>query len=200
SHGFAGNNRILGIDFSAHYDFDRHRYLLLQAEFLTRKLDGTRYARHVHGDDEDDTEPLQRGFFRTFETDEHNHGDTGIPEVEQVPQTMTQSGFYAQLIYRFHRLWQIGARWDNLDKNSIRVDGLLQPLPGALNRYGFMMGFKLDSFLKLRLEYNINRFGYLDGMLKNYHELALHAVITIGKHGNHGTHGNSDAHGTHCAH
>ncbi|MCP4151830.1 MAG: hypothetical protein GY757_29065, partial [bacterium] len=47
SHGFAGNNRILGIDFSAHYDFDRHRYLLLQAEFLTRKLDGTRYARHV---------------------------------------------------------------------------------------------------------------------------------------------------------
>lgn len=169
--GFAGDTRIFGVDFTARYIIDSYRYISFQAEYLHRSMDGTRYDGH--GDDHggDDTHE-----------DEHGHD---APEVEGAAMEKKQSGLYAQLVYRFHRFWRFGARWDWLNRNRLTLDGETGDLSDNLNRYSFMLDFNPTEFSRIRLQYNMNRYAFYEGERKNYNELVLQFNLSIGAHGAH---------------
>jgi hypothetical protein len=170
-HGFAGDTRIFGFDTTLKYIIDSYRYISLQGEYLHRRMKGSRFALHEH--DEEDT---------TEDTDDHSHDAL---EVESADLLKKQSGWYTQLVFRFNKWWRFGSRWDSLKRNRIFLDDTALPLPENLNRYSFMVDFNPTEFSRIRLQYNINRYAYLDGERKNYNSLVLQFNMAIGAHGAH---------------
>ncbi len=167
AHGFSGNTKIFGIDVTAKYIIDSYRYLALQVEYISRTQKGTRYD--IHGDGEGhEGEEAHEAF-----------------EVEDNPFEKRQAGFYGQLVYRFHRLWRIGGRWDRLLKNDVQQDGNSRGLPENLNRYSFMMDHSPTEFSRVRLQYNINRYTTLENEPKHYQSIVLQFNLAIGAHGAH---------------
>jgi hypothetical protein len=116
------------------------------------------------------------------EEDEHGHE---APEVEVLPYEARQAGLYAQMVFRFHKAWRIGARWDRLNNNRVIRAGVPLDVPGNLDRYGFMMDYSPTEFSRIRLQYNINRYHYFEEERKNYNELILQFNLAIGAHGEH---------------
>ncbi|NIM11192.1 MAG: hypothetical protein GTO45_04310 [Candidatus Aminicenantes bacterium] len=161
SHGFAGDARIFGVNFTAKYIMDSYRYLVLQVEYMSRDMEGTRYTVH-----------------------EDNHEHEGF-EVESAPLEKKQAGLYAQLIFRLHKLWRLGARWDYLNKNHVILDGNPLGLSEKLNRYSFMVDYNPTEFSRIRLQYNINKYGYVEEARKNFHGFILQFNLAIGAHGAH---------------
>lgn len=173
AYAFAGDSKILGLDFTAKYIFSSYRYLSLQLEYLSRITTGLRYEVHEdhgepHGEDAD--------------AGDDNHD---APEVEIETHRKNQAGFYAQLIYRLHRLWRFGTRWDRLNKNNIRLNELHLELPQNLNRYSFMLDYSPSEFSRIRLQYNINRYTFLEDRPKNFHQFVIQFNLAIGAHGAH---------------
>lgn len=165
AHGFAGNTRLLGVDLTAKYIIDSYRHLAFQMEYLYRHGDGTRYG--------------------VLEGEEHAEDMHGAYEVEAAPMETKQSGLYAQLVYRFHKLWRLGVRWDFLNQNDIRLEGVSLVLPEKLNRYGFMSDFSPTEFSRIRLQYNINRYAFFEEERRDYHEIFLQFSVAVGAHGAH---------------
>ena len=172
-HGFAGNSKILGFDLTLKYIIDSYRSVTFQAEYITRKMEGTRYAVQESTDTAN-----------TLEEDDEAH-ENDVFEVAGAPMEKNQAGMYARLVYRFHKLWRLGAHWDWLNKNNVRLDGNSLDLPDTLNRYSFMIDFNPTEFSRIRLQYNINRFAYSEGERKNYHEVVVQFNLAIGAHGAH---------------
>jgi hypothetical protein len=171
-HGFAGDSSILGLDFTAKYLLDSYRYIAFQGEYMYRRMEGTRF--HIS----------EREAARLVEQmDEHE--EDGAYEVENAPMIKKQSGFYAQLVYRFHRWWRLGVRWDSLIKNRVFLDGTLTDLPGRFNRYGIMLDFSPTEFSRIRMQYNNNDHAFLEGKREKFHEFVLQFNFAIGAHGAH---------------
>jgi hypothetical protein len=171
-HGFAGDAKILGFDFTVKYIIDSYRSVTLQAEYISRNMDGTRYGVHEHEDHGNSHQ----------EEEEHEHD---VFEVDGAPLEKNQAGLYTRLVYRFHKLWRLGAHWDWLNKNNIRLDGNSLELPDTLNRYSFMIDFNPTEFSRIRLQYNLNRFAYHEGGRRNYHGFVVQFNLAIGAHGAH---------------
>jgi hypothetical protein len=164
-YGFAGDTRIFGLDVIAKYILSSYTYLALQMEYMTRNMDGTFYQVHAHENE-----------------GEHEHEEF---EVEGAAMEKNQAGLYAQLVYRFHKIWRLGARWDCLNKNDITREDNPSGLPEKLNRYSFMLDFSPTEFSRIRLQYNINRFAYFEGERRNYNGFLLQFNLAIGAHGAH---------------
>jgi hypothetical protein len=164
--GFNGDTRIFGIDVYAKYIIDSYRYLSFQFEYMNRDMEGTRY----------DLQNEEQG------EEAHDHEAF---EVEANPFAKKQAGLYAQLIFRFHRSWRMGVRWDALNKNDVRLAGDSLGYPGDLNRYSFMIDHNPTEFSRVRFQYNINRYGYLDGVPKHFNQFVLQFNMAIGAHGAH---------------
>ncbi len=149
-HAFSGTTGIFGVDVYAKYIIDSHRYLSFQGEYLARKITGWQY--NVLNNDLD-------GF-----------------KVERLPMTKKQAGGYAQLIYRFHKTWRLGVRWETLQKNA---------LADNLNRYSVMLDYSPTEFSRIRLQYNRNQFQFIGDKRKDYNEFVLQFNVAIGAHGAH---------------
>ncbi|MCU0289130.1 MAG: hypothetical protein MUF15_22395 [Acidobacteria bacterium] len=170
-HGFAGHSSVMGVDFTVKYLLSSYTYLALQGEYLYRSMRGSRFLVYEPGES-------------TAYEEEHEHGQEGY-EVVESPLNKKQAGFYAQLVFRFHRLWRLGARWDQLNKNNITLDRVLLDLPGKLSRYSFIMDFSPTEFSRIRLQYSYNDYAFRETGRKKYHELALQFNLSIGAHGAH---------------
>ncbi len=97
----------------------------------------------------------------------------------------SQSGFYSELVYRFSKLWRTALRYDLLNRNNVLINGADSELPEDMKRYSFMIDYTPTEFSRIRLQYNNNRYLYLDGDLKTFSELNLQLNISIGAHGAH---------------
>lgn len=168
AYGFSGDTRIFGLDFTAKYIIDSYRHLTLQVEYLSRNMEGTHYGVHENGGHGHEGE--EPGEEEGEHEDEHDHE---LLEVEMNPFDKKQSGLYAQLVFRFHKLWRMGARWDWLNGND------------SLNRYSFMVDYNPTEFSRIRLQYNLNRFTFLEEERRNYSEFMVQFNLAIGAHGAH---------------
>lgn len=157
----AGNTRIFGIDFTTKYIIDSYRYISFQAEYLHRKMNGTRY--------------------NTANISEEIPGNVVTP----ISFDRNQSGGYAQLVYRFQRFWRIGANWDYLCRNREYIESFENINPEKLNRYSFMVDYNPTEFSRIRIQYTIDNASYLDGQRKNYHGFSMQFNLAIGAHGAH---------------
>jgi len=172
-HGFSGDSSILGVDFTAKYLLGSYTYLALQGEYLYRYLRGSRFLVHEAGESPGSQK----------EQEEHEHEDA--LEVDSAPMVKKQAGFYSQSVFRFHRQWRLGARWDRLNKNDVTLAGTLLDLPGQLNRYSVMVDFSPTEFSRIRLQYNYNGYAFHEGERKKYREFVLQFNLAIGAHGAH---------------
>lgn len=167
-HALKADSKILGIDLTAKYMLDSHRYLMWQSEFLHRKVEGTRYAY--------------------LDTDNDDIFDfTAMANLER-----KQSGLYTQVVWKFHQNWRAGFRYDLLDKNSIYLNGIRllktgegQPLNKDLYRYSFMTDYSPTEFSRIRLQYNHDKSRYLGAERKSINEIILQFNMSIGAHGAH---------------
>jgi hypothetical protein len=172
AHAFSGETHILGVDVFGKYIIDSYRYLSFQFEYLSRRMTGSYYSPFNPEGEHEGEEA----------NEEHNHE---FIEVETSPSEKTQAGFYSQFIFRFHRAWRIGMRWDSLHKNDVFLAGDRLKLPGNLNRYSFMIDHNPTEFSRVRFQYNINRYAFLDGVRKDSNEFVLQLNLAIGAHGSH---------------
>ena len=171
-HGFAGDSSILGLDFTVKYLIDSYRYIAFQGEYMCRSMEGTRF------------QVLEPGEIQSLEhMDEHE--EDGAYEVGDASMTKKQSGLYAQLVYRFHRCWRLGSRWDSLIKNDVSLNGIQSDLPEKLNRFGIMLDFTPTEFSRIRLQYSNNDYAFIEGNREKYNEFVLQFNIAIGAHGAH---------------
>jgi hypothetical protein len=175
-HGFAGDSSILGVDFTAKYLLSSYTYLALQLEYLHRSMRGSRFLVH---------EPGVSTVVEVEKESKTEHEDEEAYEVNSTPMTKKQAGLYVQAVFRFHRRWRLGARWDWLNKNNITLAGSFLDLPGQLNRYSVMVDFSPTEFSRLRLQYNNNSYAFHEGQQKKYHELVMQFNLAIGAHGAH---------------
>jgi len=155
-HGFAGNTTVWGMDLTAKYIIDSYRSLSIQAEYLTRKKDGTMY----------------------YTKSQENLPDHSSFEKEQ-------SGGYAEMIYRFHRLWRVGSRWDWLNRNRETENTVSNVLPENLNRYSFMVDYNPTEFSRIRFQYYIDRASFLGDVKRNNQGFSIQFNLAIGAHGAH---------------
>ena len=101
------------------------------------------------------------------------------------PFEKNQSGIYAQIVYRFHNLWRMGTRWDWLNTNQEKANGFTRQLPGNLHCFSFMIEYNPTEFSRIRVQYDIDRSAYLDGVRKNYGSLSVQLNLAIGAHAAH---------------
>lgn len=99
--------------------------------------------------------------------------------------TRKQSGFYSELVFRFSKLWRTAARYDQLNRNRVAVEGIGLHLPENMNRYSIMIDYSPTEFSRIRLQYNYNKYLYFEGDKKNFGELNLQLNIAVGAHGAH---------------
>lgn len=125
-----GTTRIYGLDLTAKYFIDSHRYLSWQSEYFYRHQDLT------VGSDPNPGNSAQA--FDIFAKEKN------------------QSGLYSQLVYKFAPRWKMGIRYDLLNLNDINVGGNQQPQPGGLDRYSAMLQFMPSEFSSFRLQLNRN--------------------------------------------
>ena len=99
--------------------------------------------------------------------------------------TKEQSGLYTQLIYGVDKNWQMGVRYDSINKNDIVVNGASQDQPTNLNKYSAMIEYHTSEFARFRLQYNRNNALYEEDEKQSVNTIILQANISIGAHGAH---------------
>lgn len=105
----------------------------------------------------------------------------------------TQSGWYAQAVYRFLPAWRVGVRHDRLDSGTL-ANGLASAPASGLTAADFpilaahrprrdtlMLDWSASEFARLRLQYarDKSRPGSADD------QIWLHYIVTLGAHGAH---------------
>lgn len=173
---FTGDTRLFGLDLTARWVLDSYRHLALEIEYIARRRKGTWYGAHDDGETHED---------ETHEDEGHEHEDEEPGAMEAAQLDKKQAGLYAQLVFRFHKLWRVGARLDLLNKNDVRLDGVREDLPQNLKRYGFMVDYSPTEFSRVRLQYDINRFAWYDEKAKHFHRVTLQLNVAVGAHGSH---------------
>ena len=158
-HAFSGESELYGIDLTVKHFFDSYSSLEWQTEYLSRKMEGTQYAK-------DDT------------------GAFVSPSL-----TKKQSGLYSQILYAPNKSWRMGARVDTILQNDIIKNNGTgeQPFsPENLNKYSAMVEYYTSEFARLRLQYNHNKALYdEDGKRNDINSIILQANFAIGAHGAH---------------
>lgn len=102
-------------------------------------------------------------------------------------QEKQQGGLYSQLVWRFDDpgRWRVGARFDLITQNSVKIDGVEQPLENLLTRYTAMLEYSPTEFARFRVQYAYDRSRYLDGARRDVHEVLLNVNVAVGPHGAH---------------
>lgn len=93
-----------------------------------------------------------------------------------------QSGFYCELLFKFSQKWKTGFRYESINKNEIKADGLLNILPENLNKSSFMVEYNISEFSRIRLQYDINKTLFLEDIQKDVNEISLQLNFTLGAH------------------
>lgn len=155
-----GATRIYGLDLTAKYFIDSHRYLSWQSEYFYRHQELT-----VGSDP--------------------NPGNSA-QAFDNFAKEKNQSGLYSQLVYKFAPRWKMGIRYDLLNLNDINAGGIQQPQPGGLDRYSAMLQFMPSEFSFLRLQFNRNNALFTGGGQREpVNEIFLEFTMAIGAHGAH---------------
>lgn len=107
------------------------------------------------------------------------HAEPTTTEVEA--QSITQSGFYAQLVYAQDQNWRYGFRYDNIYQNEFEF--LEDPLaPTPYDRYTLMSEYHFSEFSRVRLQYDYNN---AVEYTKSVQTLMLSINLAIGAHAAH---------------
>lgn len=162
--GMKGKTDLYGFDLTLKYSIDKDRFISLQSEYIYRKTSGTLYKAESHD----------------HEDEEGGHEHDAVPEAEASDIVKKQSGIYTQLVFRFHKNWSAGIRYDRIFKNDIKENSISASLPDNLYRWSGMLELKPSDLTKIRLQYNINRYKYSESLKKNHSELFLQLQFAIG--------------------
>jgi hypothetical protein len=139
---------------------------------------------------------LQGEYFRRRETGDLTFDDSAGSAVFGAlsdSYQSTQSGWYAQAVYRFTRQWRAGYRYDRLDHGSVAngiVDNGLGPTAADFpllmtehnpTRNTLMVDWSPTEFSRLRLQFasDKSRFNVSDN------QLVLQYILSLGAHGAH---------------
>ncbi len=156
---FAGRAQVFGADLTLKVLLDSIRYLSLQVEAMGRRDRGDRWELDA-----------LCGWSRR-------------------EQRGRQAGLYAQAVARLNKRLRLGARYDLIWQNDVRLAGVSQHLPENLARCTAMGEWNPTEFSRLRLQYTYDRSRHAQvyGLWQRepVHELALQVNITIGAHGAH---------------
>ncbi len=104
-------------------------------------------------------------------------------------QKIEQEGLYTQLVYAHDQNWRMGARYDTVYKNEIKVvEAALPSTP--YDRYTAMLEYHFSEFSRLRLQYNYNNALYAETAAGDYaredvQSLILSFNFAIGAHAAH---------------
>lgn len=116
---------------------------------------------------------------------EGRHYEGTLASAEE--QRVVQEGLYTQLVYAPDQNWRMGARYDSVYKNDIRLVEL--PLPSTpYERYSAMLEYHFSEFSRLRLQYNCSTALYMAGteyQNVDVQSLILSLNISIGAHAAH---------------
>ena len=156
-HAFSGDSELYGVDLTVKHFFDSYSSLEWQTEYLSRKMEGTQYAKHP---------------------------TTGA--LVSANLTKEQSGLYSQILYAPNKSWRMGVRLDSILTNDVISNGVNQNKPDDLNKYSAMVEYYTSEFARLRLQYNHNKALYdEDGRRNDINSIILQANFAIGAHGAH---------------
>ncbi|MCS6957150.1 MAG: hypothetical protein RMK75_01650 [Aquificaceae bacterium] len=120
--------------------------------------------------------------FRDQDGTEYEFENGGL---EQKGVNKKQSGFYAQLVGRFHKQWRAGLRYELINKNDVKVGGNKVSTPDNLPAYYAMIEYSPTEFSRIRLQVGENRAFYENGKRKPVKEVILQFNFAIGAHGAH---------------
>ncbi|RUM69050.1 MAG: hypothetical protein DSZ08_07190 [Sulfurovum sp.] len=89
-----------------------------------------------------------------------------------------QSGYYTQLLYAPNSNWEMGMRYNALNKNA-------RQQPNDLKRYAAIATYKPFEFSKFRLQMSHDTSKSFDGIRKNENQVILEFLVETGAHGAH---------------
>lgn len=160
-HAKAGSVAITGLDLTGKYFLDATRYVMWQSEYIKRELTDGQVA----------TYPSNSG---------------GVSNNLITPKlAQNQSGYYSQLIWKFAPQWRTGLRYDAIDQNSIKVNGVDKNTPYG-DRNTVMVEYNPTEFSRIRLQYAQNgAFFTEENERKRFDEILLQFNMAIGAHGAH---------------
>lgn len=155
-HAFSGDSKIYGADLVVKHYFDSYSSLKWQSEWMMRDMDGVQYFEKPVG---------------TFKT----------ADIRK-----KQAGLYTQLIYAYDQNWKIGARYDTICHNDVKVAGVDKNMPTSLDKYSAMIEYSTSEFARFRLQYDRNNALYNeDDVRQNIDTIIFQVNISIGAHGAH---------------
>jgi hypothetical protein len=120
--------------------------------------------------------------YRNMKGDYLNN-NSGTLEVNDLEKK--QSGFYTQLVIKPAMLWRIGARYEMLQMNDIKIGGLAQDVDENLSKSSAMIDYSPSEFSFIRIQYNFDKTKYKSDEVKVNHEVILQMNMAIGAHGAH---------------
>lgn len=155
-HAVTAETWIAAADLTVRYTVDSYRYVLLETEFLFRRMVGTMY--------------------------EYSAG----PATEAKDLEKEQWGMYAQFVVKPLQAWRFGGRFDLLGMNRVVIGGADKNLPWGLWRLTGMIDFIPSEFTLLRLQYGFDHSVYDgDNEPRPEHRVLLQFNVAIGAHGAH---------------
>ncbi|WP_304546349.1 hypothetical protein [Sulfurimonas microaerophilic] len=157
-HAFVADSYLYGVDLTVKHYFDSYSYLAFQGEYLYRDMDGDLYT----------------------------YADVNQTTFNVTPTTKKQGGYYAQLVYAYNQNWRIGGRYENIDKNEIIKNSIVDQTEKNFNRYSAMVDYSTSEFARIRLQYNRNNAMFNeDGERQHIDTVILQLNLAIGAHGAH---------------
>ncbi len=147
---------IYGFEFTYKYIIDAYRYLSFESEYLGRIIDGDLLKMNEDGD------------------------------IERLKLEKVNSGLYAQLVFKFDKLWRTGIRGDYLFSPDIKINGEKEKMDLVnLYRLSYMIEYYFTEFSRLRLQYNYDHSRYFEDRMFPIQEFIFSLNFAIGPHGAH---------------
>ncbi|EQB39089.1 hypothetical protein M947_07975 [Sulfurimonas hongkongensis] len=100
--------------------------------------------------------------------------------------TKKQAGLYSQLVYAYNQNWKVGARYDTIYQNDVKVNGQDRNMPTNMDKYSAMLEYSTSEFARFRLQYDHNNALFNeDNVRQNIDTIIFQVNISIGAHGAH---------------
>ena len=170
---FEGDTNLIIADFRytwAPTGNAREHEITLQAEYFWRQEKGSYQAAESGGHDHEEEE------------EEHEGEDELSDAVEFDNNT---SGWYAQLVYKFHQQWRIGFRYSQLLATESAPNELAETLLDTHGHhpvtYSVMVDWSNSEFSRLRFQYNLEQTAHD----QNDHQIIVQYIISLGAHAAH---------------
>lgn len=156
---FDGTTSMYNVELTVKHYFNSYSFLTWQSEWMYMDKDGDEY--HL----EDIADPI-----------------------EKESQTITQAGYYTQLVYAHDQNWRMGVRYDSIYEND--YDFAEEEFPDEpYEAYTAMVEYHWSEFSRLRLEYTHNDALYTEGPggfeSVDVNTLMLSLNLAIGAHAAH---------------